>query len=571
MVDQATRTLSYIWHAPDKPLTIALNLDVVDRLGLAVHAGCQALPHRGLEIGGIVLGRIRRSKGKTTVEIEDFDLVESEHAAGPSYLLSAADRQIFESRIRQHQKSSRKLSVVGWFRSHTRRDFATTMEDTCLMTDFFPESSMVLLLIHANQDGPPKGGYYIWEGRNARMRRPSEQFPFGTAALMSGNYELYQRAPSTSRGRIKWPGVALPSLAFLAVRRPAGVSQLLQGATWLRAVKRPDFRIFRSWPKLWSGLTHWIRHSIAGFPWLVPKRMVLQGIPAVAFLAGAIASGVLYQGLHHDPTRAVGPRKPTVPTHAYIPPAPPRIPASASAAGLQTALPTVRPPTAVEEKPLLTAQPSEPSVVAVAPPATAKPISQDSSLTGMSARSVSRTPLRTMDLRKPAALSRSPKIPLLPDAPKVSNILMSDLDPLRESEIVRFAAPQIPDPLVTVSVETLPVSHSSVLPGKHPTGMRDKQARYIPPTLAREAPLNIPEELRHRIRRTIPINVKLYLDRSGKVQFAELLSNGTGSNRDLASMAVFSSRHCEFLPAHLGEKTVPAEVVLRYRFAPEPH
>ena len=59
------------------------------------------------------------------------------------------------------------------------------------------------------------------------------------------------------------------------------------------------------------------------------------------------------------------------------------------------------------------------------------------------------------------------------------------------------------------------------------------------------------------------------VDRAGKVEFAELLSNGSGPNRDVASLAVFASRHWEFSPAHLGNDSVPAEVVLRFRFGPD--
>jgi hypothetical protein len=77
--------------------------------------------------------------------------------------------------------------------------------------------------------------------------------------------------------------------------------------------------------------------------------------------------------------------------------------------------------------------------------------------------------------------------------------------------------------------------------------------------------------LRQRAGQEVAIDVKLYVDRAGKVDFAELLSNGTGANRDLASLAVFSSRHWEFSPAHLGDETVPAEVVLRFRFGPDVH
>jgi hypothetical protein len=61
----------------------------------------------------------------------------------------------------------------------------------------------------------------------------------------------------------------------------------------------------------------------------------------------------------------------------------------------------------------------------------------------------------------------------------------------------------------------------------------------------------------------------LYLDRAGAVEYAELLSKGTGSNQELASLAVFTARKLQFSPARQGEETVPAAVLVRFRFGPE--
>jgi len=608
MPDQASPTFSYVWHAPGRPLTIALHLEVVDRLALAVQEGCQALPRRGLEIGGMLLGRIRRRHGQTTVEIENFDLLESEHAVGPSYLLSAADRRVLGRRLRQ-LRSSQKLSVVGFFRSHTRKDLAITMEDTGLLSDYFADPSMVFLLIHAIPDRPLQGGYYVWEGRDMRAGRPREEFPFRSALLMSGDYELFQRAPSASAARTKGPGI-VTGLISLPGRLSAALAPWFSPSARPRAAVKSETR--RLPPNSWSGLSRRIRQQASRFSGPTAWRHALQWISAAIIMVGAVAGGLLY----HGPTRATATIRRPARTNAgtapavrlALPSAPPAaveetplptaqledvaaekpspampaetaaadkpLPAMPSeAAAADKPLPVVRPPEAVAaEKPLPTAPPSALSPVTAPSPLIAKPVSQPSPLRTPKALAASATPVRTMDVRKLSPPSRPLKPPSLPDAPKVANTLLANVDPLNESAVVRFEAPQIPDPLVTMSVETLPVSHQALLLARrHPTGAKDKQALYTPPALTRKATLDIPSELRHRLQHVIPINVKLYLDTSGKVEYAELLSDGTGGNRDLASMAVFSSRHCEFLPARLGGEAVPAEVVLRYRFAPDRH
>jgi TonB family protein len=76
----------------------------------------------------------------------------------------------------------------------------------------------------------------------------------------------------------------------------------------------------------------------------------------------------------------------------------------------------------------------------------------------------------------------------------------------------------------------------------------------------------VPPELRSRIAKPVPITVKLYVDRSGSVEYAELLSNGTGDNRDLASLAVFTARRWRFSPAQEGGEAVPSQVRVQFRF-----
>jgi len=167
-------------------------------------------------------------------------------------------------------------------------------------------------------------------------------------------------------------------------------------------------------------------------------------------------------------------------------------------------------------------------------------------------------------------------MPVLPDPPELASGIPGGADLLsRESEILKTRTPQIADGFVSVTVDRLPKSNGSgllrklPLIGKH--YKRSDRADFVPPTPVREVPTVVPPELRHRIQQEVPIDVKVYVDRAGKVKFAELLSQGTGSNRDLASLAVFSARRWEFLPAHVGDETVPADVVLRFRFSPDMH
>ena len=165
-----------VWEVPGKPVSVRLSLDVVSRLGMAVQEGFKALPRRGLEIGGLLIGTARDAGNLTVVDVDDFEPVESEHATGPSYVLSDADRRLLKDRIAGRQASTKLPPVVGFYRSHSRKDFAITAEDASLFSTYCPKASDVFLLIKSNEVGPPTGGFIIREDGKVLSDSPYVQF-----------------------------------------------------------------------------------------------------------------------------------------------------------------------------------------------------------------------------------------------------------------------------------------------------------------------------------------------------------------------------------------------------------
>jgi outer membrane biosynthesis protein TonB len=66
----------------------------------------------------------------------------------------------------------------------------------------------------------------------------------------------------------------------------------------------------------------------------------------------------------------------------------------------------------------------------------------------------------------------------------------------------------------------------------------------------------------------VNIDVKVYVNPAGKVEYSEVLSKVAGTDRDLAASALFSARRWEFVPARDSDGTVPGEVILHYQFGP---
>src|SRR6185436_5913998 len=152
----------YVWEVPGKPISIQLSFDAIDRLCPEIMRGLGALKRRGAEVGGILLGRLAPdSPGK--VLIEDFEPVPSEYLTGPSYNLSANDRVRFEAAIARHKsQEAAGLTVVGFYRSHTRDELYIDDADMALAQQYFPDAANVFLLIKPFASRTSIGGFFFW-------------------------------------------------------------------------------------------------------------------------------------------------------------------------------------------------------------------------------------------------------------------------------------------------------------------------------------------------------------------------------------------------------------------------
>src|SRR5690242_13793001 len=97
----------------DTNLTVRLNLDVMERLSAVIRDGFKAVPRRGLEVGGLLLGRVDGD----CVVVDDFLPVDSEHQQGPSWLLSEKDKAFLASEISRVQGDEGGPRVLGIYRS----------------------------------------------------------------------------------------------------------------------------------------------------------------------------------------------------------------------------------------------------------------------------------------------------------------------------------------------------------------------------------------------------------------------------------------------------------------------
>ena len=246
-----------VWEVAGKPVSVRLSLEVVGRLGMAVREGFKALPRRGLETGGLLIGTRREAGNQVVVDVDDFEAVESEHTAGPSYVLSEADRRRLEARIAARDTAAKAHSVVGFYRSHTRSGFGITVEDADLFSTYFPKASDVFLLIRSNDGAPPTGGFIIREGGKVLAQSPYVQLLFKQNSAMPPARVIRAAGLPTSPA----PAPAAPVVPSRVPQRPV---RMVRWPIWLKTAGAVALAV---------GLSFGIRSRVPG---LLPTRASLS-------------------------------------------------------------------------------------------------------------------------------------------------------------------------------------------------------------------------------------------------------------------------------------------------------
>jgi proteasome lid subunit RPN8/RPN11 len=174
------------WTVPECPFAIEYVPRVLDDIRLAVVDAFFSLPRGGAEIGGILLGR--REKGR--VVITDSAALECEHAFGPSFVLSDADRKKLAELIAAHQGNP-EAAPVGWYHSHTRSEIFLSDADLEIHQRFFPEPWQVAAVLKPHTFLPTRAGFFFRENggtiRAEASYREIELEPLPMGKLPTGN------------------------------------------------------------------------------------------------------------------------------------------------------------------------------------------------------------------------------------------------------------------------------------------------------------------------------------------------------------------------------------------------
>lgn len=188
LMENLVQTLPhYIWEVAGKPVTIQLDFEVIDKLAMEVMRGFGAVPRRGAEVGGVLLGSIEMGD-KLMVRVEDFISVPCDYMRGPSYLLTEKDEARFRSAVESaKQASDKRLYAVGFYRSHTRDGLALSDEDLKMYEKYFGDPTNVILLVRPFASKTSIGAFFFEENGGFRRESSYLEFPFRRRDLGGGS------------------------------------------------------------------------------------------------------------------------------------------------------------------------------------------------------------------------------------------------------------------------------------------------------------------------------------------------------------------------------------------------
>ncbi len=194
----------FVWEPAGKQVAVHLSGDVVDQLNSAVMRGFGAVPKRGAEVGGLLLGAVARG-AKPVVRIEEFVSIPCEHLYGPSYILSEADLRALDRELSARMANSDgQTHVVGFFRSNTRESMQLSEVELALLDARFPDDDAICLLVRPFATRPSEAVFLTREDGRFACAVQTDTFIFRRKEMNLG--------PAPRRQRAAAPPDARPSL-----------------------------------------------------------------------------------------------------------------------------------------------------------------------------------------------------------------------------------------------------------------------------------------------------------------------------------------------------------------------
>ncbi len=209
---------AYTWAVPQKPVSVRIPLDLMEKLERETVENYRSLTSRGSEIGGVLFGAITPGT-PAVVEIESYEPVPCEYATGPLYRLTEQELMRLDHAIAQ--KRAAGIEPVGFFRSHTRKGLCLDAADLAMLDSHFAGPHQIAWVVRPSATKSSTGGIFIRENGVVHGEASYLEFPLRGARENS----------SAPEGEVAGPRAVPAAPAVPAAARPVARAQIVPIAT----------------------------------------------------------------------------------------------------------------------------------------------------------------------------------------------------------------------------------------------------------------------------------------------------------------------------------------------------
>ena len=562
------------WSESERKFAIHVPPDVIRRLGAECWIGFKRVPRRGLEIGGILLGRTETGDDITTFWIDGFEQVESEHRSGPSYVLSDSDFSHLQEAIKKNKSAS-----LGIFRSQTRSEQLTLQEpDVNLFGRCFETGSAVFLMLgpvpgiaafFAQADGSlkcihqfalPSSRMSTMAGKTAPVSQPEQPRVLAlTEAQPCDPPVEHDEKPTEEPAILVVPKAAVSKTvvnkASWMVAAVAAALVLAASASMTLKAPKPLLAAPDRKPPEYLHLTVERAGSALRLLWDQNSSTVHAAARAVLHIEDGNA----------QTDRDLGPSQLSAGSITYEP----KSPDVTFRMDVYSTQPNASGLVQVMNLPAQAVIPRNPAVdpeykrAATPAPATSAPATPAPAQIPIAQAQVEIT--KVVNPVAPAA-SIAPASPIPPAAPSL----------VERAEAATVVRPSVAQPSTSqhdpsIAMVAEPVSDSRLVRviGKVPLLRRlRKQEQTTAAVPLYQAQPTLRTLDMQGLFQPASVAVKVYVAESGAVKRAEIVEYGDPPNWSLANASLAAARKWTFHPARLDDMAVSSEVVLHFRFNP---
>ena len=600
------------WIEADHKFAIHVSPEVISRIGAESWIAFKRVPRRGLEIGGLLLGRTETHDDVTTFWIDGFQQVESEHRSGPSYVLSESDFSHLQEAIKKNRSAG-----LGIYRSQTRAEQLVLQEpDVKLFERCFETRPSLFLML-----GPVAGVAAFFARADGNLKCIHQfALPSSRMSMMAGKIAPVSQPeqPRVLALREAQPSGPLLEHAEKPIEKPIEkpAVPISVGVVAPKVVVRKTVALRAALSKAVAGRVRWILAAATAVlvlaasasmtlkaPKLLPAapdRKPPEYLHLTVERAGSALRLLWDQNSStvHAATRAVlhiedgnaqmdrdlGPSQLSAGSITYEPKSPDVtfrmdvFSTQPNASGLvqvmnlpaQATIPQ-NVPAAPGHKPLAPPAVATPAVAAPAPapvpaqiPVAQVPV-QVVKVVSPVLPPASITPASPIPAASASSTER--KEPPVIDRPSVPALRSPVADAPAPTPTPARAAQR--DPSIAMVAEPISDSRLVRVIGKVPLLRRlKKQEKMTAAVPVYQAQPTLRPLDKQGLLQPASVAVKVYVAESGAVKRAEVLEFGDPPNWSLANASLAAAQKWTFHPARLDDMAVSSEVILHFRFNP---